>query len=406
MAAISQLDNITLPGENDRLFLPIPNKDEDSDYVELTQQERIETIMKKMSTLSETHFSFSLGDQEYNNIELSCTLSLADLKAIEKISLWGKILQKLDLNGSILAINKAFPFLERLRATSDRILTEISLFNLQEIAIDTPIQKSKVRLALISDEDLVRMSIQDLAADFKSVPTLLYLRLEKIRIERADLMKSIENKPVVRPQEQERFAISIAQISTLNGNELNEVVDLLPPQAFALLTDCQIPVLNFSRLSSAQMVCALEGGRGTPSSIERRIASLSEKQFLDIEKKESDTAASSPLGNSFIKRYFKETDLTKISDEIFNSFFPSFDKKNLKPGYTYSLEEQREKGNRYRYDEQSDKGYNFVWLSEKEVQTTIKKNKAICLENLELLLKSKIDAIRDRFSPEVAALIK
>lgn len=243
----------------------------------ISDKERLQRVVEKINDSKKGGGSVTLGRIKLENTNLSAVTTLGDLKATDGNPLQRKLIDSLQLNKSIDELNKYFPFFERLKKVSYDVLDHVSLFSLQLVQVLENSRVSVIVDALIEEEALIAIPVQELE-DRKNLK-IFTLRMNHLHTTRPDLLIRLAQTPFEKPDSSENLSLSAARLSLMPTKDILEISDKLPAGAFGLLTDDQVKELDFSKLSTEQIIKCIRGGIDDQKTIQRRFSILSPQQL-------------------------------------------------------------------------------------------------------------------------------
>lgn len=221
------------------------------------------------------------------NTHLSSALNLSDFKTCLGCSpkAANLIVKYLKLKQNFDKLDVLFPTIERIKATSDCILRQVSLDSLQLAGFVVTIKNSPVWYALSPDDQFLNSQVYDLkefCSDSNVVPT----RLQEIEKTNQHLLDKWNEKSFSVPWMFGTLDLTIGKLPSLSAEELASIAYRLPISAYALLSESQMMSLNFNQFSGP-MLDRMIGGDGTNKDIIRRLKLLNKEQSEIYLKKSS-----------------------------------------------------------------------------------------------------------------------
>lgn len=240
---------------------------------------RIVTLIERFDGSLKISSSFCTIESRPRNVNLSTSLSLADLKTCQLCGekVFKPIVKYLNLEDRLREIMKTFPFVERLKEASDRVLDHISLFSLQLTRLDISLERSAVWLALIPDEQFLNIQVDDLDKLCR-ITTLALERLRDIEEQKPALLNALREVPFTGPWFYQKLDLTVGKLHVLSGEQLNGIAGRLQMGTCELISDDQLKTVDFNSFTGEKLDKMI-AGKGEEEDIRRRLAILNPEQI-------------------------------------------------------------------------------------------------------------------------------
>jgi hypothetical protein len=398
---------------------------------------KVAAVREKVESHKSRRANFMIDDTQWRNLQHGMLLNLSDLKVAYQgdTALYQWIVESLDLNSSIYAVNQEIPFLERIQEVSDSILQHVNLFSMQNLRYPALVD-SIVWYVLASDDKFLNRPINDLSKLKGTVWTAaqrieeLYERNSALFSDLAeDSLGAIRNWSVVKLNKDgcqlppkacalasfER-AIQV-DFGKFSSEQLTEMVEGRENGEF-LLSNMSVPQrtlyykktlsstcgsyitgLDFSEMTMAHQVEELlSDGRLEKDEKARRIQQVPAIYIPHIQKlcKESFWLHLAFFPN-LTEEQIQHLDAKELTEDQVQLLFPGFTLETLYPGRTI----RKEMGLMVFED-----GGTSSRRGPEEVEQMIAERRAECLSRLKVLTPEQKEILKEKVHPEVRALLE